>query len=108
MSKKLFPKIAKNYENLQSNDKFKKKAGKKLDKTKKKIDATNARIEETIKKYQDLVKYFGISEKETYYSQPESLFKLFTLFFEDVDNAIPTPEIKKKVFVPKHEFTAKV
>ena len=66
------------------------------------------KIDKLSKKYTDLVKYLGITEKEVYYTQPESLFKLFALFFEDVDTFIPKPLPTKKVFKPKYQIGEKV
>ena len=105
--KKGFPKIESLTEKLPS-DKYKKKASSIISDIKKKIDDANKKMESIYKQYLELVKYLGISEKETYYTQPETLFKLFISFFDDVDNAIPLPQVKKKVFKPKFEMGAKV
>ena len=105
--KKGFPKIESLTEKLPS-DKYKKKASSIISDIKKKIDDANKKMESVYKQYLELVKYLGISEKETYYTQPETLFKLFISFFDDVDNAIPLPQVKKKVFKPKFEMGAKV
>ena len=105
--KKGFPKIQTFYDALP-NDRFKKTASKQIDNAKKQIEKINKSVEKIQKKYTDLVNFFGITEKEVYYNQPERLFKLFTLFFEDVDNAIPKPQGEKKVFKPKFKIEEKV
>ena len=105
--KKGFPKIQSFYDALP-NDRFKKTASKQIDNAKKQIEKINKSVEKIQKKYTDLVNFFGITEKEVYYNQPERLFKLFTLFFEDVDNAIPKPQGEKKVFKPKFKIEEKV
>ena len=101
--KKGFPKIQTFYDALP-NDRFKKTASKQMNSAKKQIENINKSLENIQKKYTDLVKFLGITEKEVYYNQPERLFKLFTLFFEDVDNAIPKPQTEKKVFKPKFKI----
>ena len=105
--KKGFPKIETLTEKLPS-DNYKKKASSIISDTKKKIEDANKKNESIIKQYKDLVTFLGISEKETYYTQPETLFKLFVSFFEDVDNAIPLPQAEKKVFRPKFRMDEKV
>ena len=105
--KKGFPKIQSFYDALP-NDKFKSRASKQIETAKKQIEKINKSLDKLSKKYTDLVKYLGITEKEVYYTQPESLFKLFALFFEDVDTSIPKPLPTKKVFKPKYQIGEKV
>ena len=99
--------LEQNIENLKINDEFKEKAQNFLKQYKLQKNKIKNDLNDIDNKYNDLMIYFSVDPKESYYKNPDELFKLFNNFFKEVDSAIPKVE-EKKVFVPKHKIGDKV
>ena len=99
--------LERNIESLKVNDEFKEKSEEFLKKYKTEKIKIKSDLSDIDNKYSDLMIYFCVDPKESYYKNPDELFKLFNNFFKEVDSAIPK-NVEKKVFVPKHKIGDKV
>jgi hypothetical protein len=88
-------------------DEFSKKATIFVENCNKQLVIVEKNYNETILALQDLVVYFGYTQGDSKYKNPDEFFVLIDSFLNDIDKFMPKNESKKK-FDRKHEVGKKI
>jgi len=96
-----------NLEKISVQDEFTTKAKIEFDKFTKQLEEADIKYADAIKFFQEVVTFYGYTQNDSKYKNPEEFFNLLDEFLAEIDRSMPKNE-PKKVFNRKHEVGKKV